>query len=642
MVDIYRTWVEDFDIDGFRIDTMKHVNDEFWQKFGPSHAGDRRRPTATRTSSCSARSRSTAATRRPRASPRTTRPTTGCRRSSTSRSRTPPAASRRRALDNQRARAVLRQRRLVHRPRLQRLLAADVPRQPRHGPDRASSSRPTTPGRTTPSCSPATGWPTSSCTSRGATRSSTTATSRASPARRRPARPADDVRQPGAGVPGRRPDRLRPDAGAEDDFVTDSPMYQAIQRLARAHRRPAGAAQRRRAGALRLARARASSRSPGSTARRQKEYVVALNNSESAASADDADVHPQGPLPQGVRRRAAPPDDATATAPSTSSLPGLSTAVYMSDDRIPRSHAAPQIGLDRAGAGGGVARPDARRGERARRLVLRGDLPAQGRPRGLADDRGRRLGALPGLRRRLAAAGRGARWPTARPCWTTPATGAGSAARSTTVPRTQVTVSARPPTAARSAASTRSPDRGRGPRAARCSRSSSSAAWPAGPGPASARTAPRRRTPVTDDVSAPAAGHVGPLPRDPQRARQSCRTRARPWPVTTALPQPAVGSVTVAGSLQSELGVPGRLAARLRGHPPRLRHPRREVARHLHAAGRRLRVEGRDRRLVGRQLRRRRRGGRQQPAPSPCPAGGGSYVFTWDQVTHVPSAAPAA
>lgn len=35
MVDIYETWVEDFDIDGFRIDTMKHVNDEFWQEFGP-------------------------------------------------------------------------------------------------------------------------------------------------------------------------------------------------------------------------------------------------------------------------------------------------------------------------------------------------------------------------------------------------------------------------------------------------------------------------------------------------------------------------------------------------------------------------------------------------------------------------------
>jgi glycosidase len=35
MIDIYRTWVGDFGIDGFRIDTMKHVNDEFWQAFSP-------------------------------------------------------------------------------------------------------------------------------------------------------------------------------------------------------------------------------------------------------------------------------------------------------------------------------------------------------------------------------------------------------------------------------------------------------------------------------------------------------------------------------------------------------------------------------------------------------------------------------
>ncbi|GAB3520825.1 alpha-amylase family glycosyl hydrolase [Arthrobacter monumenti] len=35
MIDIYQTWIADFGIDGFRIDTMKHVNDKFWQKFGP-------------------------------------------------------------------------------------------------------------------------------------------------------------------------------------------------------------------------------------------------------------------------------------------------------------------------------------------------------------------------------------------------------------------------------------------------------------------------------------------------------------------------------------------------------------------------------------------------------------------------------
>ena len=35
MIMIYKTWIKDMGIDGFRIDTMKHVDDEFWQKFGP-------------------------------------------------------------------------------------------------------------------------------------------------------------------------------------------------------------------------------------------------------------------------------------------------------------------------------------------------------------------------------------------------------------------------------------------------------------------------------------------------------------------------------------------------------------------------------------------------------------------------------
>ena len=97
MIDIYETWVQDFGIDGFRIDTMKHVNDEFWQEFGPGGAA------ATRTQHGKpdffmfgevALDGSGAAAR---ASRRTTRPTTRCRRSSTSRSRTPRATSPRRA-----------------------------------------------------------------------------------------------------------------------------------------------------------------------------------------------------------------------------------------------------------------------------------------------------------------------------------------------------------------------------------------------------------------------------------------------------------------------------------------------------------------------------------------------------------------
>ncbi|HEU4667254.1 MAG TPA: alpha-amylase family glycosyl hydrolase [Arthrobacter sp.] len=35
MKDIYKGWIRDFGVDGFRIDTMKHVNNEFWQEFGP-------------------------------------------------------------------------------------------------------------------------------------------------------------------------------------------------------------------------------------------------------------------------------------------------------------------------------------------------------------------------------------------------------------------------------------------------------------------------------------------------------------------------------------------------------------------------------------------------------------------------------
>ncbi|TDU87074.1 pullulanase-type alpha-1,6-glucosidase [Kribbella voronezhensis] len=34
MIDVYKSWAE-FGIDGFRIDTVKHVNIEFWQKFSP-------------------------------------------------------------------------------------------------------------------------------------------------------------------------------------------------------------------------------------------------------------------------------------------------------------------------------------------------------------------------------------------------------------------------------------------------------------------------------------------------------------------------------------------------------------------------------------------------------------------------------
>ncbi|WP_084398894.1 alpha-amylase family glycosyl hydrolase [Henriciella aquimarina] len=35
-IDIYKQWITDFRVDGFRIDTAKHVNPEFWQAFAPA------------------------------------------------------------------------------------------------------------------------------------------------------------------------------------------------------------------------------------------------------------------------------------------------------------------------------------------------------------------------------------------------------------------------------------------------------------------------------------------------------------------------------------------------------------------------------------------------------------------------------
>lgn len=36
MIEIFTSWLRDYGVDGYRIDTMKHVNAEFWQAFGPA------------------------------------------------------------------------------------------------------------------------------------------------------------------------------------------------------------------------------------------------------------------------------------------------------------------------------------------------------------------------------------------------------------------------------------------------------------------------------------------------------------------------------------------------------------------------------------------------------------------------------
>ena len=136
--DIYKTWV-DFGIDGFRIDTVKHVNIEFWQKFCPAILGRGQADGQERRLLHVRRG----LRRQPGRACRSTRPTGklpatldfGFQAAGAS---TSPRASRTDVL-----RDFFAERRLLHRHRLQRLPAADLPRQPRHGPRRRCSSRPT-------------------------------------------------------------------------------------------------------------------------------------------------------------------------------------------------------------------------------------------------------------------------------------------------------------------------------------------------------------------------------------------------------------------------------------------------------------------------------------------------------------------
>ena len=130
MSNIYKDWIGDFGVDGFRIDTMKHVNDEFWQKFGPdvldyarAHGkdeffmfGEVFDTSKSFTSQFTTRNKMQAVLDFPFQD-----------------------AARNFASRGQAAKGLetfFAGRRLVHRCGLQRLPAAHLPGEPRHGPDR--------------------------------------------------------------------------------------------------------------------------------------------------------------------------------------------------------------------------------------------------------------------------------------------------------------------------------------------------------------------------------------------------------------------------------------------------------------------------------------------------------------------------
>ena len=126
MEDIYKAWV-DLGIDGFRIDTVKHVNLEFWQQFSPAvleHARERGNddffmfgevydgnPAYLSTFTTAGKLPADLGLRFPE------------RR-----------AAVRGGQERHPAARPVRRGRLLHRHRLQRVRAADLPRQPRHGP----------------------------------------------------------------------------------------------------------------------------------------------------------------------------------------------------------------------------------------------------------------------------------------------------------------------------------------------------------------------------------------------------------------------------------------------------------------------------------------------------------------------------
>ncbi len=61
-IDIYGQWIEEFGVDGFRIDTARHVNPEFWQVLAPAIREEEPRQEVSRTFISSAKWRRSSST----------------------------------------------------------------------------------------------------------------------------------------------------------------------------------------------------------------------------------------------------------------------------------------------------------------------------------------------------------------------------------------------------------------------------------------------------------------------------------------------------------------------------------------------------------------------------------------------------
>lgn len=424
--------------------------------------------------------------------------------------------------------------------------------------------------------------------------------------------------------------------GADDNFVTDSPMYRSISRLAAlTARHPA-----LRNGAQQV---RYASDGPGIFAfsrvdrRHHREYVVALNNSEDRASAAVPTY-----LRSGGFRKVYGSGPSTLTSRADRSLhltlPGLSSAVYVATDPMPRSAAAPRIALTRPSpspVSWGRVHVRARvSGSAFAEVTFQRRLDGHGKWRTIGVDDSapyqvfHDVTALPpGLPVQYRAA-----------VLDSAGHHRGSAVRTLRVPRTQVTVTA--PADGGTVSSidpvtiTATVDPERSLQAVEFERSVAAGPWNSLGTDSSAPVYL-----ITDDVSGLPLGTTVRYRATLSEQRVVQRTSA-PVTVTTAEPSPAVDSVTVAGSLQDELGCPGDWQPDCAA--TRLAFDRTDGRWHgtftLPAGDYEWKVAIDDSWDVNYGA-----GGAAGGSnlPLSVPTGGGSYVFTWDQVTHEPSVAPA-
>lgn len=423
--------------------------------------------------------------------------------------------------------------------------------------------------------------------------------------------------------------------GADDNFVTDAPLYQAIRRLA-------GLTQRHPALRDGAQQVRYSSSGPGLLAfsrvdrSHRAEYVVALNNSEQEQSAAIPTY-----LREGTFQRIYGDGPARIVSDRARRLdvtvPALSTVVYRSVDRIARERRAPAIGLrapkPSALTPGRMQVAADVRGSSFYEVTFQQRVGAGAwRTIGVDDNAPYRVFPdvsvlAPGTRVSYRAAvldnaghSRGTQVRTAR------------------VPRSEVdlTVAADGGTVSNidPVAISASVDPERPLQSVEFERSVAGGPWTS---LGTDSSAPAYT--ITDDVSDLALGTQVRY-RATLRERGAVQDRSAAVTVTTAEPRPAVGSVTVAGSLQDEIGCPadwqpGCAASHLTFDSSDGRWHETFT---LPAGDYEWKVAIDDSWDVNYGAGGAAGGGNLALS---VPTGGGTYVFTWDQVTHVPSVAPA-